>query len=364
MFKYIFGLITIVTSLSLFANFQANFQDALAIENKELKELRNFVFSDTHDHSSNVLLIIKDGKVVVEDYKNGFHKEKPHRIWSISKSLSSALVGIAIEQGILSLEEKVHNTYPVAKKNNYHNELTIKHLMEMSSGFEWSEGYENNPLKSNVIDMLFINNYRDMATYTSQRPFAHKPGEQFNYSSGETNLIMGILRKKLGAKYENYPWEQLFNPLGMKNITWERDQEGTFVGSSYLYMSARDLAKFGQLYLQKGMWNGKQLLKESFVADSVKLIPSFEKTIFKGEENNQSYGYQWWLNKDLPIKKLKRPYPALAQSAYFGLGHHGQTLIVIPEYNSVVVRYGSDKQGAFDRKLFTDKLAPFLKSLK
>ncbi|MCP4912977.1 MAG: serine hydrolase [Oligoflexia bacterium] len=360
MFKFIFNLLVLFLSLSS----MANFQDALVTENKELKELKNFVFGESNIHSSNALLIIKDGKVIVEEYKNGFHKEKPHRIWSISKSFSSALMGMAIDQKILTLDEKVHDTYPLTKEKGYYKELTIKHLMQMSSGFEWSEGYENNPLKSNVIDMLFINNYRDMATYTSQRPFAHRPGKQFNYSSGETNLMMGILRKKLGAKYENYPWEQLFQPLGMKNITWERDQAGTYVGSSYLYMSARDLAKFGQLYLQKGKWNDKQLLKESFVDESVKLVPAFEKTILKGEDNAQGYGYQWWLNKDLPIKKLKRPYPALAESAYFGLGHHGQTLIVIPEFNAVVVRYGSDKQGAFDRKIFTDKLAPFFKSLQ
>ena len=119
-----------------------------------------------------------------------------------------------------------------------------------------------------------------MAQYTSERPIAYKPGNVFNYSSGETNLLMGILKKAINNKerYNDFPWKELFEPLGMKNITWEQDQSGTFVGSSYLYMPSRELIKFGELFLNQGNWKGKRVLSSSWVRFSYELAPAVNKT--------------------------------------------------------------------------------------
>ncbi|MDC1175093.1 serine hydrolase [Bacteriovoracaceae bacterium] len=359
----IFIIFLSLFSLHSYSDF--SFKRNIQNENLSLKSLRNFVFSKELKHSSNALLIIVNDKIIVEDYKNGFHKEMPHRIWSISKSFTGALYGIAIKKGLLSIDEAVQSYYQLESKNPYAKLMTLKHLLRMSSGFDWSEGYENNPLDSNVINMLFISNYRDMATYASKRSIKHKPGSRFNYSSGETNLLMGILQKKLKENYQDFPWKELFEPLNMKNITWEKDHTDNYVGSSYLYMTARDLAKFGRLYLKDGVWEGKQILPKGYVEETTTVAPSFLKTKLKGEDNSQSYGLHWWLNKDLIKEKNEgRPYPRLSENALFGLGHHGQTLIVMPKYNAIAVRYGSDKDASFNRKIFTDKLAAFLNSVR
>ncbi len=302
-------------------------------------------------HSTNALFIYLDGHVIKHSTYNGFKKNQPHRQWSISKSFTSALVGIAIQKNIITLETPVSKFYSLDKNTKYVPNL--KDLLGMSSGLDWNEGYEGSPLKSNVIAMLYTQGFKDMATYTANRPSKYIPGEHFYYSSGETNLIMGMLKKSLGIHdYASFPWTALFDPLEIKTATWEKDKSGTFVGSSYLYMSPEDLAKFGLLYLNKGKFQGKKILDKKWVEFSYTLAPPFYKMKFKNKEKVETYGAQWWLNLDLPNENNTRPYPGLPTDAYLALGHHGQLLAIVPSKKLIIVRNGADTDKKLDKVKF------------
>ncbi|MBK25482.1 MAG: serine hydrolase [Halobacteriovorax sp.] len=302
-------------------------------------------------HSTNALFIYYDGAVIHHSTYNGFKKNQPHRQWSISKSFTSALVGIAVQKKIIDIETPVKKFYSLHKNTKFGP--TLKDLLGMSSGLDWNEGYEGSPLKSNVIAMLYTEGFNDMATYTASRPSKSIPGEKFYYSSGETNLIMGMLKKSLGINdYASFPWTALFDPLGIKTATWEKDQSGTFVGSSYLYMSPEDLAKFGLLYLKKGKFLGKKILDPEWVEFSHTLAPPFYKMKIEGKEKVETYGAQWWLNLDLPGKKNTRSYPGFPTDAYMALGHHGQILAIVPSKKLIIVRNGADKDERLDKIKF------------
>jgi CubicO group peptidase (beta-lactamase class C family) len=325
------------------------------------KNTETYVFDAQAKYKSNSLLILHKGKIVSENYKNGFKPEQKQRLWSITKSFAATLVGRAERLGILTRDDLVKKYFPEVKDQS----VTIKNLLQMSSGIDWAEGYEASPFSSDVIAMLYYRGHGDMTKDVLAQKFAYKPGEHFNYSSGETNLLMGILKKALGQKpLRQFLEEELFNPLQVENYTWETDGAGTFVGSSYLYMSARDLAKLGELYLNGGLWNGKPLLPLDWVSFSTTLTPSFEKTTLPEQEDRESYGAHWWLNKDLPLKKKERAFPAGPQSLFMGLGHHGQILMVLPEENIVLVRTAQDKEEGIDKNKLLKALFKDLKEFR
>lgn len=315
------------------------------------KAFIDFTFSKNEGHSTNALFVIHEGKLIHHSTANGFKKGQPHRQWSISKSISSALIGMAIQQKIITLKTPVNKFYKLHKEARFSPRL--EDLLGMSSGFDWNEGYEGNPLQSNVIAMLYTTGYNDMATYTAAQPMKADPGEVFYYSSGETNLMMGMLKKSMGLNdYENYPWTQLFEPLNIKSATWEKDQAGVFVGSSYLFMAPEDLAKIGYLYLKKGHFMGKQLITPEWVTYSTQLTSGLKKYKAKKGERVETYGAQWWLNQNLPGQPNTKKYEALPDDAFMAQGHHGQILLILPSKSLVLVRNASDKDGRLDRNRF------------
>jgi len=212
------------------------------------EELKKYVFRKDLGFKTDGLVIIKNSKIIFEKYDNGYDLSKRHLLWSASKSFTGALVGVAIKKGQLDLSTSVKSFFPKLKPLKG-TDITIKHLLQMSSGINWNEGYEGSPLKSNVIKMLYTSGYKDMADYTSSVEVKFLPEQNFRYSSGETNLLMGVLRKGIGVEsFVDYPWDELFNPLNIKSAVWERDHKKNFVGSSYLYMTPRDAARFGLLF--------------------------------------------------------------------------------------------------------------------
>lgn len=312
---------------------------------QKLEQAFQFAFSDKGPHRSDSLLVIRHGKLIKEHYTDGAQADTLHRIWSCTKSFVGALYGIAINKRLLTLKTTISSYYPLIDKR-----ITVEDMLTMSSGLEWNEGYEGNPLRSQVIRMLYTEGFTDMATYVSRRNQIYKPGTHFQYSSGETNLLMGFFRDVVGKdKYQDFPWVELFNPLKIKKVTWQQDQLGTFVGSSYLFMRARDFAKLGYLYLHKGKWKETQMIEEEYIQKSLIPNPGFLNTKLEDEWNRHSYGMHWWLNADLPEKKETRIYPDVPSDAFFALGHHGQTLAVIPSLDLIIVRYGSDKKENIDR---------------
>jgi CubicO group peptidase (beta-lactamase class C family) len=280
------------------------------------------------------IVVIFDGKLVAEKYAPGFSKDSRLTGWSMTKSLTGALTGILVKQGKLDPEAPA----PVAEwadaKDPRHS-ITLKHLLQQSSGLDFLEDYSK---YSDATRMLFMR--ADMGTYTATRDLKDKPGTVFSYTSGNTNLISRIIRKTVGEKdYHAFPYEALFYKLGMYSAIMEPDAAGNFVGSSYCYATARDWGRFGLFYLNNGSINGEQLLPENWVASSITPAPATKK----GE-----YGYQLWLNRGADANGSARSYPRLPSDMFFADGFEGQNIFVVPSAKLVVVRLGLTQKGAYD----------------
>ena len=317
------------------------------------KGLDSLLFNNDK-YSTKSFLIIKDGKTLYQNSSKLYSVEKKQRVWSATKSIAGTLIGIAEKHGLINRNELVSKYYPKVS-----NKLTIQHLLNMSSGLTWNESYESNPLNSDVLKMLYISNFKDMAKFVSKKDQKYQPGEYFNYSSGESNFLMSVLQKKLSlSDYESFPWRKLFIPLGIKDVTWERDHQNNFVASSYLYISPVDLAKIGQLYLNKGEWNGVQIFDEEWVEFSSLNSPSTFKTELKGHMSGATYGAHWWLNKAHP--KFGKKHKNAPVDILMALGHHGQSMTIIPSEKMIIVRTANDRENRFNLNdvfslLFKDK---------
>jgi CubicO group peptidase (beta-lactamase class C family) len=316
------------------------------LDAKKFDVFRKYLFNSENDHITDGIVIIKNGNLLYEQYENGYSEKTSHLFWSAAKSFTNALVGIAIKKELLTLETKSNQFY----QNHKDKDISVKNLLQMSSGIDWNEGYEGNPLRSTVVKMLYTDGFLDMAKYVSSIETHSKADQVFRYSSGDTNLLMGILRQALGnSKYELFPWNELFIPLGITSAVWERDHQKTFVGSSYLYMTPKDAARFGLLFLRKGIWKKKRILDSSWIDFSTRLAPSFSKTKRGDKFNNFGYGAHWWLNLPIPNKGLKRPYPDAPSDLFLALGHHGQSISIIPSLDMIIVRTAEDKEKPIDR---------------
>lgn len=287
---------------------------------------------------TDALLIIRDGQIIHERYTAPTTVNTAHLTWSISKSVLATLLGVAQGEGRFQLQDRAARFYPPMQA---HPEVTLADLLHWASGLDWQEDYEYAPLKSSVVAMLYTRGRHDMAAYTAARPAAQAPGKRFLYSSGDSNVLAATLRGMLGAAaYAGYPWQALFEPLGITSATWERDGSGTYVGSSYLYLSARDLARIGLLMQRNGRWGERQLLPASWVAFNTTL---FERAqAIPGEANP---GGHWWLNQ--PLDGSQAPWPDVPTTTYAALGHWGQALYVLPAQKLVIVRYADDRDASY-----------------
>lgn len=316
----------------------------------------NYVMSDEENYRTNALVVIKDGYLVYEGYKRGFDSNKLHRLWSVSKTIGGLITGIAIDEGHLQKTTEVANFYPKLLKSKFSTPLKIEDLLHMASGLDWNEGYESNPLSSDVVKMLYSAEEatEDMASYTASRSQKFEPGTRHYYSSGETNLMMGVLKQILASDYIQYPNEKLFHPLGIKRYVWEQDLSGTLIASSYLYLRPQDSARIGWLMLNNGKWKDEQIVSAEWIKYMRTQHSSFDNTDIGSEaDNRMGHGAHLWLNIDQKKKGLPRLYQDAPESLYMALGHHGQMIAVFPEQNLVVVRNSRDKDGNIDRnKMF------------
>jgi len=278
------------------------------------------------------VVVLYDGQLVGEKYASGYDKNSKHIGWSMTKSLTNALVGILVKQGKLKLEDPA----PVqAWKGDERKNIKLNDLMHMSSGLKWEENYGG---PSGATNMLFKK--KDMGIYAATVPLEFKPGEVFEYSSGTTNIISRIVRESIGdEQYYRFPNEELFNEIGMRSIVMEPDAGGTFVGSSYSFATARDFARFGLLFYNDGIWNGERILPEGWV--------KYSYTPAAGAHEGE-YGAQWWTNAGKKNNPSKRSFPNVPTDSFNADGFEGQYIFVVPSKKLVVVRLGLTKYGLFD----------------
>ncbi|KGL62378.1 serine hydrolase domain-containing protein [Polaribacter sp. Hel1_85] len=263
-----------------------------------------------------VVVIYKD-QIISEKYAEGFNKDSRILGWSMTKSILSTVFGVMQHQGKLNVNDKA----PIKSwQNDNRKNITINNLLQMNSGLEWDENYDE---ISDATKMLFLE--RDMTKMQENKPLVGKPNETFNYSSGTTNLLSGILRSqfKTHQEYLDFWYTNFIDKIGMNSMILEADLSGNYVGSSYSWATTRDWAKFGLLYLKNGNWNGKQLFTKSWV-DYITTPTNTSKGI---------YGAQFWLNASGGFKEVPK-------NMYYADGYQGQRVYVLPDQDMVIVRFG------------------------
>ncbi|WP_291867405.1 serine hydrolase [Maribacter sp.] len=284
------------------------------------------------------VLVLYKNRIVAEHYAKGFSKETPILGWSMTKSILATLYGTLEHTGKI----QVNSPAPIASwQKDARKNITINHLLRMQSGLEWEEDYTK---ISDVTKMLFLN--ADMTKEQKEKKAIAKPGEIWNYSSGTSNLLSGILRDQFSSRQEylDYPYKALIDKIGMHSMLLEADMEGNYVGSSYGWATTRDWAKFGTLYLNRGAWNGEQLFSPKWVDYITKPTA----------ESNGVYGAHFWLNAE-------GKFPDVPRDMYSANGFQGQYVMVIPSKDLVVVRMGLAENPIFDVNAF---LRDIIKSIK
>src|SRR5665648_11216 len=283
-----------------------------------------------HPRGTRALVVVHGGRIVAERYAPGFDADMPLLGWSMAKAATNALVGLRVKDGALTLDDD--RLMPEWRgSDDPRGAITLNELMHMTSGLAFQEDYDSD--LADVAQMLFVQG--NAAGFAASKPLAHKPGTIWSYSSGTTNIIAGVLRQTFADErdYLRFPRTRLFGPLGMRSAVFEPDAAGIFVGSSFLYASARDWARLGLLFLRDGVWLGERLLPAGWLAYSI------TPTTLSPEDQ---YGAQMWLK--LP-KSPELGEPPMPEDAYYMVGYQGQAVAMVPSRDLVIVRLGLTPEG-------------------
>ena len=291
------------------------------------------VFERSYRHDYDRLFEGKGAPGIYNYYDPDWHpyykRGDLHTLQSVSKSVTSALVGIAIARGeIPSVEVPVapyFSEFKIPDKDPRRQKMTLRHLLTMTAGFRWDESSISYTDPANSCALMEAS--EDWIQFVLDQPMAEEPGAVWVYNSGVTELLSFLLKKTTGKEADDYAAEHLFGPLGIQGYFWKRTPKGLADTEGGLYLAPRDLAKVGYLYLKDGLWEGRRVLPEGWAKAS--LEPSADPRSSAAPELR--YGYQWWL---LPLKDRASRY------AFAALGYGGQRLIVVPELDLIAVFTG------------------------
>ncbi len=320
----------------------------VGMDEKPINELLNRL-SRPEGRDISGLVVVKDGKLVFETnypgddliftdkqsfMRRNFDRDTKHCLTSSSKSVTSIMFGIALDQGkISSVDERLFASLPdyARLSNPFKNQITLRDLLTMTSGLAWDEGtFPYSDSRNNLVEMAFSD---DPVEYILEKPMIGKPGETFLYSSGVTNLLGAVINRKTGTPLAEYAAENLFQPLGITDYEWQSFPKvpEMAVASSLLYLKPRDMAKIGQLMLQEGRWEGKQVVSAQWVRESTAASVPLPIDYGPGFQNT-GYGYQWWHGK----------FTKGNTDVFYSSGWGGQFIFIMPGINTVVVMTGSN----------------------
>lgn len=265
---------------------------------------------DKKDLDLHSLLVIRHGFIVSETYYRTYHADTPHVLYSVTKSFTGTLIGIAIDQGrIDSVDHLVLDYFQdidIREPDPRRETMKLEHLLTMTSGLGWQDE-----------DPVFGEMYRsqDWVAYVLNKPMLEQPGSHFNYCSGCSHILSAVIQQATGKNTQEFATKFLFKPLGISSYRWEEDSKGIPIGGWGLSMTPRDMAKLGYLYLHKGEWDGQQIVSSQWIEKATQK--------YVDTDGELDYGYQWWINPRL--------------GAYMALGRFGQTVYVLPEEDLIVV---------------------------
>lgn len=281
--------------------------------------------------TTHAVVIVQHGRIVYERYHGALeHFDRPPTpvdaatpllSWSMAKSVQHAVVGLLVGDGRIDIDAPAAVPEWSDPGDPRHG-ITLRHLLAMRDGLDWTEDYVDDKV-SDVIQMLFGDHQSDMAHFAADRTLAALPDTRFNYSSGTSNIVSGVVARSVGPgeEYARFLHRRLFAPLGMTSADPEFDEAGTWVASSYLRATARDWARFGLFYLRDGVWDGVRLLPVGWV--------DYARTMVSVDEDGEPYGAHWW---GIPGSNPLGTFRAS--------GYEGQSISVCPSLDLVVVRLG------------------------
>ena len=303
-----------------------------------VSRIRDGTYQNVHS-----LLIVKDGKLVFEEYFRGytwnyageqfrgdlvdFDRDTRHNLASVTKSFTSALVGIAIDQGFIgAVDDPVFAYFPeyAHLQDGAKGRLTLEHLLSMTSGLEWNEmelPYDN--ASNDLVRLFYVS---DPIEYILSKPLVAEPGTAWYYNGGNTNLLGEVIRQATGQRMDAFAAQALFAPLGITNYEWDHINADMIHASGNLQLRPRDLAKFGTLYLNGGVWHGQRIVSQEWVEVSTQAHAT--------PRWGGGYGYQWWL--------ATYDFGSGTTDAFHAAGWGGQRIIVFPELDMVVVFTGGN----------------------
>lgn len=302
------------------------------------------------------VLIERRNSLVFERYFNGYHRDTHQHVYSVTKSFTSALIGIAVGRGEIGpIDETIWRYFPqypnIENFDSRKNAITLEHLLTMTAGFEWDEW----SLPYDHPDNDVTNMYRsgDWVKYTLDLPMADAPGSRFVYNSGVSMLLSAVLTHATGFSARRYAEEHLFEPLGITSWSWEAAPRnpGMSIGGWGLHLRPIDMVKFGRLYLQNGRWKGGQIVPQDWVESSTRPHAAIS-------ERNE-YGYQWWMYSDWIVDE------GLVEEndIFIAVGRGGQYIWVVPQYDLVVVSTAwNDNNGKASSPMFFRYIIPAVRS--
>jgi CubicO group peptidase (beta-lactamase class C family) len=263
-------------------------------------------------------LVVRHGRLVAERYFHGSRQDHSNNVHSSSKSMLQALIGIAVRQGAIgSIDDPVHRYLPeyFADATAAERRITLRHLLTMTAGWKWQEDETE----------YTVEKQRDWVKAIVDRDLEHKPGTAFNYSSGNTHLLSAVLQRASGRNTCEFAQRYLFDPLGITAEHWGRDPQGVYSGGYNLYLTPRELARFGLLYLNRGRWQGRQVVPRETVAQSMR------PAVRTGD--GYSYASGWWVRQ------------VGGHAVPFAWGHGGQYIYLLPAADVVVVVTENTREG-------------------
>jgi CubicO group peptidase (beta-lactamase class C family) len=270
------------------------------------------------------IVVVDHGHIVGERYSAGFRPSTPLLGWSMAKTVTAGVIGLLIKDGKISLDQA--NLWPGVSDGR--EKIHLSDLLAMSSGLQWNEAYG---AVSDVTSMLYLQ--PDMAAFARSQPLAHPVGEFWSYSSGTAVILSRIAQEAAGQDLGAFINARLFSPLGITTATIEPDEHGTLVGSSYMYATARDWARYGQFLLQDGVWQGQELLPTGYVAMMATPVAASQGQYGKGQV------WLWGSDGNSPGVNPDAAFKIPADTFWMS-GHDGQNVAIIKSRQLVIVRLG------------------------
>lgn len=285
--------------------------EAEGLDPEVIRGIYQRVFSEDKYKPAMSLLIVRHGKLVAEGYmRDKSDRDNVNNVKSVTKSVVSLSLGIAIDKGVFeNINVPLYDIIPESFPDNdtLKRQITLRNLVMMQSGLDYDE---------DVHDWRFgVENPSDSLRWHLSMPMRWTPGQRFNYANSDPHLISGAIKAKTGKPLDEFAKENLFSPLGITNYIWERTRDGVSIGGYALHLIPRDMAKLGQLALNKGAWKSQQIVSQAWIAEST--------TTYTTNIGSGPYGYYWWISPD--------------RNAYYASGAGGQYIYVIPNLEIVIV---------------------------